>query len=1358
MSSSTTSNGHTIPLADNKNVMVLNTQSSIKLTGSNFPAWKVQINALLVGYDLVGFVDGTKMCPAAAHSDYNYWTRQDQLILHAIISSVDQSVITMLGNVKTSKQTWDILNKMYASKTRSRIMHLKERLTRFKKGSLSIAEYLNGIKSVSDELAVINSTVDDVDLVIHTLNGLGSEYKEVSAALRTRENPITFEELHDLLTDYESYLHRDEETPTPVPTALSAQKGRQHYHKRGYNPAQQGSSTNNRSTSPGSNKRVICQYCEKSGHTAKICYKLHGYPNQKRNTGPSAHHVRHAPYGSGSDWIIDSGATHHITNDLDGLHLTNPYHGADHLIVGNGSGAPITHTGNTVLHTNSHTLHLSEVLHVPTITKKLLSVSSLCQTNPVSVEFFSNHFLVKDLKTQVPLLKGLHRNGLYHMPHPSSTPTALITTSTSTQPWHHILDHPSKRIMRHLSVHNKLQEPQDQFCVSCSSVKSHKLPFSSSSLISKQPLEIVYTDVWGPTPTRSLDGFLYYLVFVDHFSKYTWLFPLKNKSDVSFVFSQFKNVVEKFFKFPIVSLYSDNGGEFIKLKSFLSAHGISHFTTPPHTPELNATAERRHRHIVETGKALLYHAKLPPIFWSFAFKTATYLINRLPTPNLKMKSPYQILHHTKPNPLHLHSFGCLCFPWLKPYTSNKLQPRSTPCIFIGYSTSQYAYQCFDPITHKIYTSRHVSFYDNKFPYTSLTSPKPPPPELPINLYQAPHTILPLPQHINSSPTLQTPNSQQSASPLCSEAPMCSENLPGNASPCSSSPHVTSHENNHATDSNHDYHVVTRSKNNIFKPKKLYHVSNHPLLENLEPSNIRQAMQYAHWRQAISEEFDALIKNGTWSLVPAPPNQNIVECKWLFRIKRNSDGSIARYKARLVAKGFTQCPGVDFHETFALVVRPQTIKLILTIALANKWPMHQLDVNNAFLQGTLQEEVYMEQPPGLKDAQHPKHVCKLHKAIYGLRQAPRAWHEALKEFITSYGFIMSISDPSLFIYATGGTLAYFLVYVDDLLLTGNDSKFLQTFIGSLSNRFSLKNMGSPHYFLGVEIIPLQSGLLLSQHKFIRDILEKFDMADAKPSPTPLSSTATLSLNDGSANVDATHYRKIIGALQYLNLARPDLSFAINKLSQFMHKPTTTHLQHVKRLMRYLKSTINFGLMLKKPSSFQLLAYTDADWGGNQDDRTSTSAYLIFFGGNPISWFSKKQRTVARSSTEAEYRAVATATAELMWLTNLIFELKIPIQHKPKLLCDNVGATYLCSNPVFHSRMKHISMDYHFVREQVQAGKLQVSYVSTKDQLADILTKPLPTSRFHDLTSKMKVTDGNFILRGRIRDTQVNTQQS
>lgn len=366
MSSSTTSE---ISITPNTNsVIALNTHSSVKLSSNNFPAWQVQFNALLVGYDLIGYVDGTTASPTQTDPAYKRWKRQDQLILHAIISSVDPSIITMLGNVKTSKQAWDILTKMFASKTRARIMHLKERLSRFTKGSQSISEYLHGIKALSDELAIINSPVDDVDLVIHTLNGLGAEYHEVIASLRTRENPIGFDDLHDLLSDFESYLKRDtpvQETPL-IATANTAHKGKQFYNKT---PKQYHNNTMSRSTSPGFSRRVVCQFCDKPGHTAKVCYKLHGYP--PKHQPPTALHTRAMPSGA-ADWILDSGASHHITNELDNLHLSQPYTGSDQLLVGDGSGHTISNIGKIILKTPSQSFHLSNVLHVPKITQKII--------------------------------------------------------------------------------------------------------------------------------------------------------------------------------------------------------------------------------------------------------------------------------------------------------------------------------------------------------------------------------------------------------------------------------------------------------------------------------------------------------------------------------------------------------------------------------------------------------------------------------------------------------------------------------------------------------------------------------------------------------------------------------------------------------------------------------------------------------------------------------------------------------------------------------------------------------------------------------------------------------------------------
>jgi len=549
-------------------------------------------------------------------------------------------------------------------------------------------------------------------------------------------------------------------------------------------------------------------------------------------------------------------------------------------------------------------------------------------------------------------------------------------------------------------------------------------------------------------------------------------------------------------------------------------------------------------------------------------------------------------------------------------------------------------------------------------------------------------------------------------------------------------------------------------NNIYKPKKSFVVTKHPLPSSLEPTSVTEALTDSRWRDAMSSELTALMRHNTWQLVPPLTNCNLVGCKWVFRIKRHADGSVDRYKARLVAKGFNQRPGLDYTETFSPVVKPVIISTILTLAVMQGWSLRQLDVNNAFLHGHLIEKVYMKQPPGFRSREKPNHVCCLTKAIYGLKQAPRAWYSALKQALLEFGFINAKSDSSLFVFHASSTLAYCLVYVDDLILTGNNSTFVASVIDQLGQKFSIKDLGSLHFFLGVEVIPTKEGLFLTQHKYIRDLLAKTSMDGAKDVTTPLYTSVSLKLADGSSSVDSTEYRRVIGALQYLSLTRPDISFTVNKLSQFMHSPTQTHWTATKRLLRYLKNTIFHGINIRKTSSPALTCFSDADWAGSLDDRKSTSAYLLFLGHTPISWSSKKQRAIARSSTEAEYRALATAAAESMWLLSLFEEMKFTLPQPPLLLCDNLGATQLSFNPVQHSRMKHIQIDIHFVRDLVEKKILNVRHVHINDQLADLLTKPLSRQRTDYLRNKIGLSDGSPFLRGRIKETkeikQVPTQ--
>lgn len=475
--------------------------------------------------------------------------------------------------------------------------------------------------------------------------------------------------------------------------------------------------------------------------------------------------------------------------------------------------------------------------------------------------------------------------------------------------------------------------------------------------------------------------------------------------------------------------------------------------------------------------------------------------------------------------------------------------------------------------------------------------------------------------------------------------------------------------------------------------------------------------------------------GLWFLAPLV---QIVSGKWVFRHKFHFDGSLSRYKARWVCRGDSQQPGIDYDETFSPVVKPSTIRVVLSLAVSSSWPIHQLDVKNAFLHGSLAETVYCRQPLGFANSSFPDHVCLLQKSLYGLKQAPRAWFQRFASFLHTIGFVPSRSDSSLFVFHSSSHTAYLLLYVDDIVLTASSDSFLHHIISSLHKEFSMTDLGSLHHFLGVTVSRSSSGLFLSQRQYAVDLLSKAGMLECHPSRTPADTGSKLS-SDGDPVPDPTYYRSITGALQYMTLTRPDLAYSVQQACLFMHDPRLPHLNHVRRILRYLKGTLDHGLTITTSSPASLTAYSNADWAGCPDTRRSTSGYCVYLGDNLVSWSSKRQLTVSRSSTEAEYRSVAHTVAETVWLRQLLGELHRPIQQATIVFCDNVSAVYLSCNPVQHRRTKHIEIDIHFVREKVALGEVRVLHVPTSAQFADIFTKGLPTASFCDIRSSLNVVE-------------------
>lgn len=508
-------------------------------------------------------------------------------------------------------------------------------------------------------------------------------------------------------------------------------------------------------------------------------------------------------------------------------------------------------------------------------------------------------------------------------------------------------------------------------------------------------------------------------------------------------------------------------------------------------------------------------------------------------------------------------------------------------------------------------------------------------------------------------------------------------------------------------------------------------------EENEPKCYEEARGVREWEEAMQEEISALNKNCTWQLVPKPADAELVTCKWVYKLKKNADGTIARYKARLVARGFSQQYGRDYEETFSPVARMVTIRTIISLAANKGWKLWQLDVKNAFLCGELDHDIFMEQPKGFVSKEFPDYVCLLKKSLYGLRQSPRLWFGFC-------GFKSSDADPSLFIKRAHNKCTMLLLYVDDMIITGDDDAEIFHLIDELSVRFEMKSLGEASCFLGLEIMK-SDGYFVSQKQYAKGLLIRFQMEESKVMTTPMEPCTKLSKTEGKLLKDPSLFRQIVGSVLYLTITRPDIVYVVGVVSQFMDKPCEGHLSAAKRILRYVKGTLDFGLLYKSNQKSSFFGFVDADWAGDINDRRSTTGFCFSTGSAAITWCSKKQTTVALSSCEAEYVAASMATQECIWLKRLLEEIVEFSNYTVPIYCDNESAIKIAENPVFHARTKHIQTHFHFVREKVLGEDIEFLWIPTQEQVADGFAKPLAKAKFEVFRKALGVVDSEFALR-------------
>ncbi|KAJ9553546.1 hypothetical protein OSB04_017591 [Centaurea solstitialis] len=804
-----------------------------------------------------------------------------------------------------------------------------------------------------------------------------------------------------------------------------------------------------------------------------------------------------------------------------------------------------------------------------------------------------------------------------------------------------------------------------------------KQPFNSENERATDLLEIIHTDVCGPFSHVAREGYRYFITFTDDFSRYGYVYLMRHKSETFEKFKEYQSEVQNLLDKRIKFLRSDRGGEYLsdEFDNHLMECGIVSQLTPPYTPQMNGVSERRNRTLLDMVRTMMCHSSLPISFWGHALETAAHILNRVPTKSVE-KIPYELWKGKKPNMSFLRIWGCEVY--VKRPTSEKLKPKSDKCFFVGYPKTTVGYYFYNPEENKVFVAQNGKFLEEKFLSSGNTRKD---------------VDLQVVDEENTTPTVE-PEIQHS-------------NVEPQSEPI---------EEVQTQD-------LRRSSRIRQEPDRyLGFLVSQDSGDLNEPTSYGEAVsgsESEQWREAMKAEMQSMYDNQVWELTDLPQHCRAVGRKWVFKKKTDMDGNVHTFKARLVAKGFTQTHGIDYDETFSPVAMLKSIRILMAISAYFNYEIWQMDVKTAFLNGKLTEDVYMEQPEGFEDPKNPNKVCKLLKSIYGLKQASRSWNLHFDERIKEFGFTKSEFEPCVYTKFSGSIVTFLVLYVDDILLIGND----------------MKDLGEAAYILGIKIYRNRSKRLigLSQSTYIDKILKKFRMDESKKGFIPMQHGIVLSKtqcpisSQDQDKMKSVPYASAIGSIMYAMLCtRPDVAYSVSVTSRYQQNPGEPHWVAVKNILKYLRRTKEMFLVFGgAEDEISVTGYSDASFQTDRDDFRSQSRYIFTLNGGAISWKSSKQDTIADSTTEAEYIAASDAAKEAVWLRNFLSDLRVvaSISRPIDIFCDNSGAVAQAKEPREHHKSRHVLRKYHLIREIIGRGDVRICKIPTEDNVADPLTKPL-----------------------------------
>lgn len=1075
-----------------------------------------------------------------------------------------------------------------------------------------------------------------------------------------------------------------------------------------------------------------------------------------------------------SVWHIDSGATNHICADRTMFQTYRTTSTGDQVWTGAGP-IDVAGVGNISLtllcKDGSKTdVVLNEVLHVPGFITNLLSVKKLRNKH---VYWRSDDLTLRVMRhdTEIGVAKSV--GNLFVLQTTKAKEFALLTTHKDKFDWltlHKRLGHLSLNNIKRLAPMVKgLEIPTDipsditlENCEACMLANSVKSVKHTPATRAKNRLDLVHIDLIGPITPTGYDGSKYGLCLTDDKTRATNAMVTKDKSGATIgkaiigwttrVHTQTGQWVKCF--------RADNGSEFITLflQNWTTERGICWEWTTPYNPHQNGVSERLNRIVEDKLRPLMIDAGVDHKLWPLGFIHVVELKNRAPTRALiEDVTPVQAFTNEIPDLSGLKVWGCTAYvhiPEERRQRSAKWQNKAIKCIFVGCEGSG-IYRLWDG--KRVIRSKDVTF-DESMEKPCVYSWR--------NSAAAQVTTKTLvggergPEESTSETTISDDVLQDESSD--DELPDLIEDDGGD---------VTTHPQSPPTDESDE--VTNQLTNELLgrltqEPKRHY-----PQRENRRRPRLPHGQQYtawlttaylsgyeegvsdpisyaeamrspqaSQWRLGTDNEFHSLNENNTWKLVPRPTDQHVLGGKWVFKTKRDIHGKVLKYKARWVVQGFRQEYGVDYDETYASVVKTNSYRVLLALATIFGWNVDHIDFVTAFLNGFIRgRKIYVEQPPGYEKGTNL--VCELLRALYGLKQSPRIWYQLLHDFLATICFVRVESDHSIFVSHSGHIMIG--IYVDDMLIAGPSKEAIQQFKQVLSNKFKMSDLGPVSQYLGIQITRnrAEKKMWLSQEAYVNKLLEQLGMQNCHGMDTPMEQG--LQLTKAPEGYQAEReviqwYQTVVGKLMYLlSNTRLDIAFAGSIVAKYSSNPTPEHVKAVVRIVRYLKKFPRLGITFDGNKPMELWGTVDSGWGEDLDTRKSQYGYMFFLAGGVISQCSKRQPTIALSSAEAEYYAAKEAAKEAVWLRALLKEVGYEQTSPTSLISDSESAIALASNPEHHARTKHVDIQTHWIRQVVASREIDLKWVSTKDQLADGLTKPLGRIMYQPFVRRSGLVD-------------------